>query len=321
MAIPTCLDSLLSAPILFFFLGILAVLIRADLQIPNPVSKFITLYLLLAIGFRGGAALAHGPWNQEVWITLCIGIFMAIMTPCYIFFFLKKKLKVYNAGAVAATYGSISAVTFITASSYLDDQGISYGGHMLTLMALMEAPAILIGIFLIRVYSQANNQPSYYQVIQETLTNHSIVMLLGSLVIGLVTGPQEAQSLSPFTVGIFKGMLLFFLLDMGLVVGQNIKTLKATGRYLIGLGIMVPLINAMIGLLLTYYFQISPGNSLLLIVLLASASYIAVPATFHFAVPQANPALYLSPALAITFPFNIIVGIPLYDYLIKWLIC
>jgi hypothetical protein len=313
------LHSLLSAPILFFFLGTLAALIGSDLRIPKSLSKFLALYLLFSIGFKGGGGLVYDTWNREVWITLSIGILMAIITPLYLYFFLKKKLKVYDAGALAATYGSVSAVTFITASSYLEDLGISYGSHMLTLMALMETPAILIGIFLIRIHTQASNHSTYWKILQETLTSSSIIMLMGSLGIGFITNPQEAQALYPFTVGIFKGMLLFFLLDIGLEVGKNIKKLKAMKAYIILLGLLVPILNAAIGIGLSYYFKLGIGNSLLLVVLLASGSYIAVPATLRLAVPQANPALYLSASLGITFPFNLVIGIPIYYHLIKWL--
>jgi hypothetical protein len=311
--------TLLSTPILFFFLGILAVFVGSDLRVPKSISRFLALYLLFSIGYRGGRELLYIAWNKEVWITLSLGISMAIITPLYLFFFLKKKIKIPDAGAVAATYGSISAITFITASAYLEDLGINYGSHMLTLVALMETPAILLGIFLIRRYSSGNQRSSYKHVLQEALTNSSILILVGSLVIGLVTKQQEADALHPFTVGIFKGMLLFFLLDMGLAVGENIKNLTANKMYILLVGFLVPILNAMLGLSLCYYFRLSIGNSLLLISLLASGSYVAVPATFRLVVPEANPSLYLSASLAITFPFNILIGIPLYHQLLQWL--
>jgi hypothetical protein len=310
--------TLFSAPILFFFLGFLSVLVRSDLRIPKSISKFLALYLLFSIGYRGGKELAYIHLNQEVWVTLHIGIFMAVLTPLYVFFSLKKKLTVPDAGAIAATYGSISAVTFITATSYLESLNVGYGSHMLTLMALMETPAILISIFLIRRHSAEGDRPGYKHVLQEALTNSSVIILVGSLIIGLITGQQEADTLDPFVVGIFKGMLLFFLLDMGLAVGKNIKKLKANKAYIFLLGLLVPLINAAIGISLCCYFQLELGNSLLLVVLLASGSYIAVPATLRLAVPQANPSLYLSASLGVTFPFNIVIGIPLYYYLLQW---
>jgi len=319
MATKLAIANLLSPPILFFFLGTTAVFIRSDLTLPHSLTKFIALYLLFSIGFRGGLALAHEAWDQDVILTLGIGILMSMLTPLYVFFLLKNKLKVHDAGAIAATYGSISAVTFITASSFLSDLAISYGGHMIALMALMESPAIIIGVLLIRIYGQSAARQAYTSVFKEALTNSSVVMLLGSLLIGFVSNPQEAQSLQPFTVGIFKGMLTFFLLDMGLVVGKNMKALRAAGISLIFLAMLVPIVNATIGIILTYYLGIAIGDSLLLVVLLASASYIAVPAALRLAVPQANPSLYLPLSLAITFPFNIVVGIPLYYYLIRWL--
>jgi len=313
------MNSLLNAPILAFFLGIIAVLIHSDLAIPRSIGKFISLYLLFSIGFRGGTELAQSIWYPNTLITIAIGLVMSIVTPLYVFAMVKKKLTLPNAGAIAASYGSISVVTFITAASYLSDLHISYGGHMVALMTLMECPAIMIGILLIRMNKTSSHPVSYASIFKEVFTNRSILILLGGLIIGFLSNPAEIQALHPFVNSIQKGMLVFFLLDIGLLVGRNIKNLIHLGRFMIVLGIAIPIINATIGVLLAYCFKINLGDSLLLVTLLASASYIAVPASFKLAVPEADPSIYLTPTLAITFPFNVIVGIPLYYYVLNCL--
>jgi hypothetical protein len=313
------INNICNAPILAFFLGILAACIHSDLEIPRSVSKFIALYLLFSIGFSGGIELAHSIWHAETFITIGIGLFMAIVTPIYVFFIVKNKFNLPTAGAIAASYGSISVVNFIAASAYLSDCHITYGGHMVALMALMECPAIITGILLIRMYNTSVGSYTYANTFKEIFKNGSIIILLGSLFMGLFSSPSEAAALSPFIVGIQKGMLVFFLLDMGLLVGKNIHNLKKVGKFMLVVGILIPIMNATVGLLLTYWFHINIGDSLLLIILLASASYIAVPAAFRLAVPEADPSLYVSAALAITFPFNVVIGMPLYYYVLNYL--
>jgi hypothetical protein len=311
--------NLLNPPILFFFLGILAVLIKSDLDIPQPIPKLLSVYLLLAIGFKGGAELAHSAVGPKMIFTLLTAVAMSFITPLYAFIVLRKKVSIYDAGAIAATYGSISAVTFITASSFLQDLEVAYGGHMVAAMALMESPAIIVGVFLIRKFTKDYGETSYGGIIKEALTNGSVVLLLGSLIIGMLVGEKEVVNMKPFTDYIFKGMLTLFLLDMGLLTGKRMRSLRNAGLYLLGFGVLMPLFNAVLGIGLSLLLQLEPGNALLLTILVASASYIAVPAAMRMSVPEANPGLYVPLSLAVTFSFNIIVGIPLYYQVILWI--
>ena len=314
------IQNLLNPAVLFFFLGLLAVFIRSDLEIPQPIPKFLSLYLLLAIGVKGGVELYHSGITSHVITTLGIAVLMSLFVPLYSFYILKRRLSVYDAGAIAATYGSISAVTFITATSFLKDLGVAYGGHMVAAMALMESPAIIVGVLLINIYRPDKSENSSYgPILKEALTNGSVVLILGSLIIGLAGGDRTAAAMEPFTEDIFKGMLAFFLLDMGLLAGKRIRSLRKAGSFLILFSIFIPLVNAAIGVLLCTIFQINTGDALLLVVLLASASYIAVPAAIRITVPEANPGLYVPMSLAITFPFNIILGIPIYYYILEYL--
>ncbi|MCA6074740.1 sodium-dependent bicarbonate transport family permease [Fulvivirga sedimenti] len=315
------IQNLLNPAVLFFFLGLLAVFIRSDLEIPQPIPKFLSLYLLLSIGVKGGVELSHSGITSHVMTTLGIAVFMSLLVPLYSFYILKKRVSIYDAGAIAATYGSISAVTFITATSFLKDLNIEYGGHMVAAMALMESPAIIVGVLLINIYRKDKNdeETSYGSIIKEALTNGSVVLILGSLIIGLLGGERTEQALEPFTGDIFKGMLAFFLLDMGLLAGKRIRSLRKAGSFLILFSLIIPVINAAIGIALCQLFHINIGDSLLLVVLLASASYIAVPAAIRITVPEANPGLYVPMSLAITFPFNIILGIPVYYHILEYL--
>lgn len=316
------LFNILNPPILFFFLGMLAVFLKSDLEIPQPLPKLFSLYLLLAIGFKGGYELQENGINQEIALTLIAAIVMASIVPIYSFFILRLKLDHYNAAAIAATYGSISAVTFITAASFLDKLNVSYGGHMVAVLALMESPAIIIGLILVRVFApknENNEEFSWGEVLRESFLNGSVFLLIGSLLIGVLTGDAGWEKLKPFTQEIFYGALTFFLLDMGLVAARRIKDLSKTGSFLIGFSVFIPVANAMLGVLVAKVLGIGEGNGLLFAVLCASASYIAVPAAMRLTVPEANPSLYVSMALALTFPFNIIVGIPLYLQMIKLL--
>ncbi|HEY9873442.1 MAG TPA: sodium-dependent bicarbonate transport family permease [Candidatus Obscuribacterales bacterium] len=309
-------SNILNPPVLFFFLGVLAVLVKSDLEIPAPFPKFLSLYLLFSIGFKGGVELIKSGVTQEVVFTLAAAILMACAVPIYTFFILKLKLDTYDAAAIAATYGSISAVTFITAGSFLKELGIAYDGYMVAALALMESPAIIVGLILVNVYTadQGKREFAWSEVLREAFLNSSVFLLVGSLVIGVLTGERGWKVLEPFTQDMFYGILTFFLLDMGLVAARRIKDLQKTGFFLISFGILIPILNAAIALLMAKFIGMPQGNALLFAVLCASASYIAVPAALRLTVPEANPSLYVSTALAITFPFNIIVGIPLYLY-------
>lgn len=324
------LSNILNPPVLFFFLGMVAVFVQSDLEIPNPLPKLFSLYLLVAIGFKGGHELFESGLSPLIISTLAAAIVMASIVPVYSFFILKLKLDNYNAAAIAATYGSISAVTFITASSLLDKLQIDYGGHMVAALALMESPAIVVGLILVRFFAAKQAvadkedaegmETSWNEVLREAFLNGSVLLLVGSLIIGLLTGSDGWAKVHLFVEkDLFYGALMFFLLDMGLVAARRIQDLQKTGVFLIGFAILMPVANAAIGILLAKMIGMGEGNALLFAVLCASASYIAVPAAMRLTVPEANPSLYVSMALAITFPFNIIVGIPLYLQTIKML--
>ena len=316
MDVSLIMSNILNPPVLFFFLGMTAVFVKSDLEIPPPIPKLFSLYLLFAIGFKGGVELAKSGLNQEVFLTMLAATVMACLVPIYTFFILKLQLDAYNAAAIAATYGSISAVTFITASSFLQQLGIEFDGYMVAALALMESPAIIVGLILVNLFTrdQQERDFSWPEVLREAFLNGSVFLLVGSLVIGFLTGERGWKVLSPFTQDMFYGVLTFFLLDMGLVAAKRIKDLEKTGPFLISFAILIPIVNAGIGLLIAKFIGMPPGDALLFSVLCASASYIAVPAAMRLTVPEANPSLYISTALAVTFPFNIIFGIPLYLY-------
>jgi uncharacterized protein len=311
------LSNILNPPILFFFLGMLAIFVKSDLEIPAPVPKLLSLYLLFAIGFKGGVELVKSGIDQSVLLTMLAAMLMACVVPLYTFFILKIKLDSYNAAAIAATYGSISAVTFITAGSFLQQLEIPSHGYMVAALALMESPAIIVGLILVNLFTReegSDREFSWSEVLQEAFLNSSVFLLVGSLIIGTLTGEHGWEVLKPFSQDMFYGVLTFFLLDMGLVAARRIKDLEKTGGFLISFAILIPIINAGVGLFIAKLIGMSQGDALLFCVLCASASYIAVPAAMRLTVPEANPSLYVSTALAVTFPFNIIVGIPLYLY-------
>ena len=314
------LNNFLAPPVPFFFLGLIAVLAKSDLEIPSQISKFISLYLLMAIGFKGGVELHHSGLNTEVVLVLIFAMLMAVLTPLYAYWILRKKLDVPNAAALAAAFGSVSAVTFITASNILQDSGIEYGGEMVAAMALMESPSIIIGVLLYRKFydtKDASHHLDFKELFREAFLNGSIVVLLGSLIVGLLSHDKGMAIMKPFTGDIFKGMLSFFLLDMGVVAGKRIGALKQAGWFLILFGVFMPLFNAALGIGIGLLLGLSQGNAFMFTVLCASASYIAVPAAMRIAVPEANPGIYVPVALAITFPFNIIAGLPLYYYILQ----
>lgn len=324
MDINLILQNILNPPILFFFLGMLAVLFKSELTIPQPLPKLFSLYLLIAIGLHGGYELSKSGITIDVFKSLSLAIFMAILVPIYSFFILRTKLDTYNSVAISATYGSISAVTFITGITYLQAINIEYGGYMVAAMTLMESPAIVIGLVFAALFakdqSEDNDEKTNWKdILREAFLNPSVFLLVGALIIGVLTGEKGWHSMEPLFGTLFKGFLAFFLLDMGLVAAKKIYELKKVGLFLIAFAIIMPIINAFVAVGLTYFFEISKGDAFLLALLSASASYIAVPAAMRLSVPQANPGLYLPLSLAITFPFNISLGIPLYYYFINTL--
>ena len=309
------LSNLLTPPILFFALGVVATLVRSDLEIPQPVSRALSLYLLFAIGMHGGAELAAAGLSRTALAPLAVGAVASAALPLVSFAVLRRRLATADAAAVASTYGSVSVVTFITACSFLDDRGAAWSGHMVAAMALMESPAILVGVLLARRAGAANaDKPAapLRTVLHEAFLNGPVLLLLGSLAIGLVAGEKGWKSVEPFAHAPFKGVLCLFLLEMGLVAARRLGALRESGVLLVVYGVAAPLAHAAVGIAAARALGLSPGDALLLTVLLASASYIAVPAALRIALPDANPSVYVPMALALTFPFNIAIGIPLY---------
>ena len=318
------LQNLLSPPVLFFFLGVIAVLVGSDLEIPAPLPKLFSLYLLLAIGFKGGLELQHSGLGGQVLSTIAAAVGMSLLVPVYSFLLLKLRFDGFNAAAIAATYGSISAVTFITAEGFLETQKLPFDGFMVAALALMESPAIIVGLLLVKLASPQRRPDAkemrWQELLREAFLNSSVLLLVGSLVIGLLVAaysPASVAKMLPFSEQLFYGALSFFLLDMGIVAAQRIRDLREAGAFLVGFSILMPLFNSLVGVLISKGLGLEPGNALLFVVLCASASYIAVPAAMRMTVPEANPSLYISMALGVTFPFNIIVGIPLYMTLVN----
>jgi len=298
---------------LFFILGIIAVKLKSDLEIPANSSKFISLYLLFSIGFKGGQELTHETFTAEIAWSMLFGIGLSLLIPFYTFFILKRKFNIYDAGAIAATYGSVSAVTFVTAVAYLEIQKLQLHGHMVAIMALMESPAIIAGLIMISVFNKEKTEKiTPLPVIKHSLTNGSVLLILGSLIIGLLANAKQAEGIKPFTNDIFKGFLAIFLLDMGIISGRKLSSFTKHGLFPLIFAIVIPLINGCVVAFLSKFVTDDVGNRFIFAVLAASASYIAVPAAMKIAAPKANPGLFLPMALAITFPFNITFGMPLY---------
>ena len=306
------MQNLLDPAILFFIFGVLAGFVRSNLEIPPAISRFLSLYLLMALGLKGGFALAQSGLTYEVAASLGAAILLAIIVPVLGYWVLKRFLSGFDAAAIAATYGSVSAVTFVTAVQFLENQGVAYGGHMAAAMALMESPAIILAVILANSLRQQKSVP-VGKILHESFTDGAQLLLLGAMVVGLLTGEAGQAAMQPFSGDLFKGMLAFFLLDMGLMTARNLPQFKSISPALILYAVMGPLLHASIALGLAFLLNLSPGNATLLMVLAASASYIAVPAVLRYAVPEANPSLYFGLSLGLTFPFNLIIGIPLYS--------
>lgn len=312
------IDNLTNPALLFFVLGILAVYLKSDLEIPPNSSKFISLYLLFAIGFKGGQELSHENFTSEIGWSMLFGITIASAIPVYTFFILRKKLTVFDAGAIAAAYGSVSAVTFVTAVSYLESQQLTLHGHMVAIMALMESPAIIIGLLLISIFNKDENEKiKKGTAIKHSFTNGSVILILGSLIIGYLANAKQAEGIKPFTNDLFKGFLAIFLLDMGITSGRKLKSFFAFGWFPIIFAIFIPLINGCIIAMLSSFVTQDITNRFVFAVLAASASYIAVPAAMKISVPKSNPGLFLPMALAITFPINITIGMPIYFLIVQ----
>jgi uncharacterized protein len=312
------MSNFLDPAILFFVFGAFAGAVKSNLEIPQPIARFLSLYLLMALGLKGGFALHKSGFTLEIGLALGLAVLLAIIIPLMGYLVLRTRLNNYDAAAVAATYGSVSAVTFITATQALDQYDIAFGGHMAAAMALMESPAIILAILLANKAraSATNSKQStgMSKILHESFTDGAQLLLLGSMVVGLVSGDAGQKIMAPFSIDLFKGMLAFFLLDMGLMAAKNFEGLKGKPPITLFYAIGAPLVHASIALGLCKLIGLPLGDTVLLMVLAASASYIAVPAVLRHALPEVNPALYMGMSLGITFPFNIILGIPLYAY-------
>jgi hypothetical protein len=331
------MQNLLDPAILFFVFGVLAGLLRSNLEIPPAISRFLSLYLLMALGLKGGFALAKSGLSAEVATTLGCAVALAVIVPLLGYQIMRRFLSGYDAAAIAATYGSVSAVTFITTLQYLESRGLPYGGHMAAAMALMESPAIILAVlFANRLRPRAAVAQSGVvhvgagvlalgaapaprpdsvplgKLLHEAFTDGAQLLLLGAMLVGVLTGAQGEAMMAPFSVDLFKGMLAFFLLDMGLTAARQLVQIGRPSPFLLVYAVLGPLLHASLALGLALAFGIEPGNGALLMVLAASASYIAVPAALRYAIPEARPAFYIGLSLGVTFPFNLLVGIPLY---------
>lgn len=318
MVLSLAAQNLLSPIILCFALGLVAALAKSDLSFPEAVAKGMSLYLLFAIGFKGGASIADHGVDARLLAALLAGVVLSGLLPLIAFALLRAmtRLSALDAAAVAAHYGSISIVTFVAATSILQAQGIVYEGYMVAVAAAMEAPAIVSALWLISRTETRQGAPSGGMdgaLMREILLNGSIVLLIGSFLIGWATGEKGLADIAPFIISPFKGVLCLFLLDMGLVAGRGL--LRARGAVslpVVAFGLLMPLVGASLGLVAALALGLTTGGAILLMTLSASASYIAVPAAMRVALPEANPAVYLTLSLGITFPFNLTLGVPLY---------
>ena len=314
-ALDLALANLLSPMVLFFILGFLAALARSDLSIPEAIAKGMALYLMLAIGFKGGVAVNQSGINAQMLGAALAGVVLSALIPVIGFALLRvtTRLPVVDAAAVSAHYGSTSIVTFVAATEAVKFAGWSFEGYLIDIAAIMETPAIMTALLLARRYGSAQSGEPIGTLLREIGLNGSIVMLAGSFVVGAITGPSGLAMIEPFIGAPFRGVLCLFLLDMGLVAGRG---LREGGRLLslpvVLFGLYMPLISAALAALACLFLKLSPGGTALLVTLSASASYIAVPAALRLALPEARPAVYLTLSLAVTFPFNLTIGLPLY---------
>ena len=332
------LHNLVDPAILFFVVGVLAGLLRSNLEIPPAISRFLSMYLLMALGLKGGFALAASGLNTQVVAGLGIAVVLAVVVPLIGYSLLRLWVSGFDAAALAATYGSVSAVTFITATGHLDKIGLPYGGHMAAAMALMESPAIVLAVLMANRLRQQQTAPAglvvgsggaaalarppgggastdWRKLLHESFTDGSQLLLIGAMFVGIMTGEAGREAMQPFSGDLFKGMLAFFLLDMGLMAARNLPGLRGRSPVLLAYGVLAPLLHASLAWALARTAGLPPGDTALLMTLAASASYIAVPAVVRYAIPEANPSLYFGLSLGLTFPLNLLLGIPLYTHL------
>lgn len=323
-------DNLLHVPILFFFLGLMAVAVRSDLEIPEQIGKFLSLYLLFSIGLKGGFELAESHGGQSpVWVMFACVLF-SFAVPFLAYPILRSRVSNHDAGAIAASYGSVSAAAFAAGVAFCEINQISYDGYMVASLALMESPAIVAGMILIRrgehkalhagpLQTGPVTAPDWKAIVHESLFNGSVLLLMGALLIGLVTGDKGKVEVDAFMDSIFGGFLSLYMLNMGLLAGSRIQHLKAAGVFLTLFALIFPLLTGAVGLALAYALNLSPGNAFLFTVLATSCSNIAVPAAMSISVPQANMGLLLPMALGVSFTQTVTVSLPLIHRAIQWL--
>lgn len=317
--------NLLSPPVVFFFLGLLAALLRSDLKFPEALYVSLTIYLLCAIGFKGGVAIAEAGVGK-VWLPALSAMGLGAASVLWTFPILRYlgRLSAVDAAAIAGHYGSVSAVTFIAATNFLKGLNEPYEGYASAFLAAMEAPAIVVAIALgasatRRQGAASPNAASPVRgALREALLGRSVYLLVGTLVAGFVCGGRGMEAVSGFFVTPFQGVLALFLMELGTVAGRRVSDLRKVGPFLAAFGIAMPLAHAVLGVQVGHLAGLSTGGTTLLAVLAASASYIAAPAAMRLSLPEANPTLYLTSALVITFPFNVTLGIPLYYAMAKW---
>lgn len=310
-------EVLLSPVVLFFLLGALAAVARSDLAIPEAIAKGISLYLMAAIGLKGGVQVAGAGFSVDMLLAALAGIGLSLLLPLPAFFALRKlgRLGPLDAAATSAHYGSVSVVTFVTGIEVLTASGLPPAGYMVAVLALMETPAIIVGLLLARRGMPANSVASKGSLLHETLFNGSVVLLMGSFAIGLIAGKEGMAPIAPVFETAFRGVLCLFLLDMGLIAGRRLVEARALTWRTAGLGMLLPVCNGFLGVVVGTALGLDIGSATAMGILAGSASYIAVPAAMRLAVPQADPGIYLGMSLAVTFPFNIMIGIPFYLYL------
>lgn len=313
--------SLLSPMVLAFLLGIIATLIRSDLKFPDGFYLVLTIYLLFAIGLKGGVKLKEVSFGEAIFPILA-ALLLCLLIPTWVYLFLKNVFRVdkLNSAALAIHYGSVSAVTFGECIAFLELMGVSYEKYSPSLLAIMEVPAILVGILLARAGSNdgLNFRPNWKKVFHELLAGKGTLLLVGGIIIGILSGKRGMEQVAPVFETPFRGILTLFLLEVGLVTGRRLKDLKLLGFRIISFGIIFPVIHAILGIFLAKWTGLSMGGSVVFGTLAASASYIAAPAACRIALPEANPSIYLTASLVVTFPFNIVLGLPLYLSFAQW---
>ncbi|MEM7672015.1 MAG: sodium-dependent bicarbonate transport family permease [Verrucomicrobiota bacterium] len=305
-------SNLVSPPVVLFMVGILAAISRSDLRIPKDVYQIMTIYLLLVIGVKGGIAMGSTSLSV-IFLPMGATLAMGVAIPLSVFLVTRKvmKMSVEDSAALGAHYGSVSAVTFMACLAFLDAQGISYEGFMPAVMAAMEIPAILVGVFLAK-YFKRQAGVSNKETIRELLSSKSILLLVGGLVAGALASKETVEVLNKSLIPPFYGVLTIFLLEMGMIAGQRIEDVRRAGKPLLIFGLLAPVVQGTVAMLLAYLIGMSQGGAVIFAILCASASYIAAPAAVRAAIPAANPAYYVASSLGITFPFNLIFGIPLF---------